>query len=97
MQDNLKDAFNNSFQTCITDPLFLDRFYVSFISSSEEIKEKFKNSDMKKQKKMLLKSLAYMTHADRDTNTISTTAIRHDKKHLNIQPLFYTLWLRCHY
>ena len=93
MKDDHINIFNDSFQICASDPLFLDRFYKVFFSSSEEIKEKFKHTDMKKQKKVLLKSLAYMMNARSNPGLISATAVNHDKKHLNISPHLYGIWL----
>ena len=73
--------------------MFLDRFYDSFFSSSEEVKSRFVNTNMETQKKVLIKSLAYMMFAKTRPEVFSATAIKHDKKHLNIKPHLYTIWL----
>ena len=93
MRQEYQQLFNDSFQTCYNDPHFIDRFYEAFLSSSEEVRSKFAHTEMKKQKKMLKQSLAYMIAAKTKPRAISTAAIRHDKKHLNISPHLYSFWL----
>ena len=93
METEYTPIFNDSFQRCTGDPDFLDRFYRIFLSSSEEVKAKFSHTDMQLQKKIMLKSLAYMVHANINPASIHKTAINHDKHHLNIAPHFYELWL----
>ncbi len=73
----------------------MDRFYEIFISSSDEIKDKFKNTDMEAQKIMLLKSLSYMKMANSDSELLYKTAVRHSKNDLDIQPSLYSVWLNC--
>lgn len=85
--------FNDSFQVCYANPAFIDRFYQHFIASSDEVRAKFANTDMKVQMRMMKKSLAYMMLVNRNPDPIRDTAIRHDKKHMNIPPRLYTLWL----
>lgn len=86
-------VFNDSFQTCYSDPEFINRFYLAFLNSSEEVKNKFANTDMQVQRRMLRKSLAFMITANSNPDAISATAMKHDKKHLNIKPHLYTFWL----
>ena len=93
MTKNYHQVFNDSFQTCYADPEFINRFYKVFLGSSDEVKAKFANTDMKVQKRMLRKSLALMITANTDLDAISPTAIRHNKKHLDIQPHLYHFWL----
>ena len=92
MTDQFK-VFNSSFERCIVDPLFLERFYEIFLSSSDEIREKFKNTDMEKQKGILLTSLAYIMYADKNPDPLFKTAQNHDHEHLDIKPQMYSLWL----
>ena len=55
------NQFNESFERCINDPLFLDQFYEIFLSSSDEVYQMFKNTEMETQKAMLMASLVYMS------------------------------------
>ena len=93
METEYTQVFNDSFQRCTGDSDFLGRFYQIFLSSSEEVRAKFLHTDMQRQKKIMLKSLAYMVHASSNPASIHKTAINHDKHHLNIDPHFYELWL----
>lgn len=91
-EDQFK-LFNDSFERCIVDKKFLDRFYEFFISSSDEIKGKFKSTDMEKQKEMLLASLAYIMYADKNPDPLYKIAQSHSKKNLNIKPELYINWM----
>ena len=91
-QENAK--FNDSFERCINDPLFLDQFYEIFLASSDEVSAMFNDTDMETQKAMLMTSLVYMSHAHKDSpGLLSSIAEKHNKSHLNIKPYFYALWL----
>jgi len=85
------NQFNDSFERCINDPLFLDQFYEIFLASSDEVSAMFKDTDMGTQKAMLMTSLVYMS--DAHNGSLSSIAERHDINHLNIKPYFYALWL----
>ena len=93
MTKNYLQVFNDSFQVCYANPGFINCFYHAFLNSSEEVRDKFKNTDMKTQKRMLRKSLAFMISANTNPDAISATAIRHNKNHLDIKPHLYTLWM----
>ena len=88
-----KLIFNDSFQTCYADPQFIQRFYQLFIASSEDIQQKFANTDMAVQIRMMKKSLAYMMLVNSNPDPIRDTAKRHDKAHLDIKPKFYDYWM----
>ena len=85
------NQFNDSFERCINDPLFLDQFYEIFLASSDEVSAMFTDTDMGTQKAMLMTSLVYMSDAHPDL--LSSIAEKHDKRHLNIKPYLYALWL----
>jgi hemoglobin-like flavoprotein len=87
--------FNDSFDRCNRDPAFLDRFYDIFISSNDEVSEKFKNTDMDKQKGMLQISLSYMMMAHQNPRVLDKVAVRHNANNLDIGPHLYSLWLDC--
>ena len=76
--------------TQINDPLFLDQFYEIFLASSDEVSAMFNNTDMETQKAMLMTSLVYMSHAHKDSPGLLSSIA---KKHNNIRPYLYTLWL----
>ena len=84
---NESEKFNDSFERCINDPLFLDQFYEIFLSSSDEVSAMFKDTDVGTQKAMLMASLVYMSEPHPDL--LSTIA----EKHSHIKPYLYALWL----
>ena len=93
-QTNTSTQFNDSFERCINDPLFLDEFYEIFLSSSDEVSAMFKDTDMGTQKAMLMTSLVYMSRAHNGSpGLLSSIAEKHNKNNLDIKPYFYTLWL----
>lgn len=75
---------------------FLDTFYESFISRSDEIAVKFAGTDMHRQKQMLYKSLQHMVdfsiqrQASEDLRRI---AERHSASRIDINPRLYDDWL----
>lgn len=92
--DNL-DIFTESLSRCTKDPAFMDVFYQKFIAESQEVKDYFKNTNMERQKKMLLHSLANMVIAYERPEILSDVAARHDARNLNIMPDLYVSWLEC--
>ena len=99
---NLDELFNDSYERVAhlgeDNNLFFDRFYERFTGASPEIAEKFKNTDMKRQKHMLRSSILYImqlfsTHEIHDY--METLAVKHNRKHLNIRPELYDIWLEC--
>lgn len=95
MEKDYLQIFNDSYLRCSDDPQFIDRFYTRFISSSEEVADKFKTTNMDVQKDMLLKSLAYMMNAHKRPNVLSLIASKHDKNHFDVPPHLYSVWLNC--
>lgn len=91
---DLAAEFNESFKCCVNDPLFIDRFYELFLSSSGEVKLMFKDTDMETQKAMLHISMAYMTKShEKKSEILLKIANSHNKNNLNIRPHLYSLWL----
>lgn len=92
-----KDQFLQSLDRCSGFDGFLPSFYDRFLGSSEEIRQKFKNTDMRMQKQMLLRSLklsAGATAGDREAlQEINDRSETHDREHLNIRPGLYDYWL----
>ena len=59
---NFETIFHSSYQHNVIDQsnLFFTRFYQKFISSSPQVREAFKNTDMNRQKDMLKDSLNHI-------------------------------------
>jgi len=86
--------FNETFERCVNDPLFLDRFYEIFLASSDEVNLMFKETDMEIQKAMLVTSMVYMTSAyNNNFSQLAKIAETHNINNLNIKPHLYALWL----
>ena len=91
---NASTKFNDSFERCINDPLFLDQFYQVFLASYDEVSAMYTDTDMGTQKAMLMTSLVYMSHAHNDSQgLLASIAEKHNKNNLNIKPYLYILWL----
>jgi len=79
---------------------FLDRFYELFMASSPDIRDKFKNTDFAKQKKVLSDSLFLMLSAAGTTegfahDQLASLTRKHSRSQLDIRPEFYETWLDC--
>ncbi len=79
-----------------TGEIFLSKFYESFTSASPDVRKKFQNTDMQKQKIVLRESLFNMQ--DFYVNKQATDYMRgiadlHSKKDKDISPQLYDLWL----
>ncbi len=92
-----KDRFLESVDRCADCGDFIPAFYERFLATSEEIREKFKDTDFKRQNRMLLRSLRLAAGATagnpESLKEVRERAITHDREHLNIQPRLYKLWL----
>ena len=94
--DKAYRLFTKSYIRCTSNPDFADEFYRTFIASSDEVKEKFKDTDFSKQGKLLLSSLSYMILAYDSKDIyhmighISQTHCRHA---LDIKPHLYQYWM----
>ncbi|MFI5184127.1 MAG: globin domain-containing protein [Vicinamibacteria bacterium] len=95
------DAFLQSLKRCLATPGFLDDFYIRFVGSSEEIAEKFRGVDMKRQARMLEDSLYVVAVAVQGgegspaRNALPGLAERHSRRDLDIRPELYDLWIGC--
>ncbi len=97
---NFEEIYDKSYARVMKNDIagrsFFDTFYAKFLDASPEVKEKFKNTDMVAQKKMLKKSFYHLlifygsNQADDYIQKIGTS---HNKAHLNIQPALYDIWL----
>ena len=89
-------SYKRILQSTLDDKDFFEVFYHKFVSSSALVKEKFRNTDMKKQKSMLKDSLLHLldffaTHKVDDY--MLNIARIHSKSHHDISPELYDLWL----
>ena len=92
-----KDLFLESLERCAADDAFIPAFYERFLSSSDEVRFKFRNTDFERQNKMLLQSLrlsAGATAGNPDSlRELKERAETHSSVNLNIRPELYDLWL----
>ncbi len=91
------ELFNNSFEACVGQPRFLERFYEIFINSSPEVQEKFKATDLKRQVRIIRKSLLVLTMASLGTEAVMEEIAHlgqtHGREGLKVGPHLYDLWL----
>jgi hemoglobin-like flavoprotein len=93
--------FLASLKRCLAAPGFLDSFYERFVGSSEEVREKFRNTDMKRQVRALEDSLYVVANAVQgEENSLAREALpaiaaRHGRQDLDIPPGLYDLWIEC--
>ncbi|MDH5737502.1 MAG: globin domain-containing protein [Gammaproteobacteria bacterium] len=75
---------------------FFSLFYENFFRKSPEIRDKFKNTDMKKQVGVLQKSTFHLIsfYVSKEENEyLHEIAVSHNRHGYNIKPEFYDLWL----
>jgi hemoglobin-like flavoprotein len=95
------DVFLASLKRCLVAPGFLAGFYERFTSSSEEVREKFRGVDMKRQVGMLENSLYVVAVAAQGEEgspargDLPRLAERHSRRDLDIRPELYDLWAQC--
>ena len=101
MTSEREDMFVASLKRCLTVPDFLKGFYDRFMSSSDEVREKFSNTDFKTQTRVLSESLFVLAILPQGKPEsliwaeMSRLAQRHSHADLNIEPRLYDLWLDC--
>jgi len=75
---------------------FFDAFYRHFTATSDEVAAKFRHTDMPRQQAMLKKAfyrlLSFFASSDTDYY-LEKIAVLHDRRHLDIRPGLYDLWL----
>ena len=101
MDPRSREVFLASFSRCRASAGFLEAFYERFVASSEEIREKFKGTDMKRQVQMLEDSLFVVAVAIQGEEgspargDLPRIAARHSRQDLDIRPQLYDLFLEC--
>ena len=92
-----RSCFLDSLKRCNESPEFISAFYKRFLSSSEDIRYLFRNTDFARQEMMLRDSLALIADATEGDTWglihLRERARSHSRAHLNIEPRFYELWL----
>jgi len=94
-------TFLASLKRCLATPAFLNAFYRSFVDSSDEVREKFRNTDFERQTRMVADSLyvlAVAAQGSRDSPAwaaLPRLADRHGRGDLDIRPELYDVWLEC--
>jgi hemoglobin-like flavoprotein len=95
------EIFLASLKRCLAAPGFLESFYEAFVGSSEEVRDKFKNTDMKRQARVLEDSLYVVANAAQgEENSLARGALpalaaRHGRQDLDIAPGLYDSWAEC--
>ena len=97
MTENEIEKFSDSFLRCMERDDFFDIFYNHFIASSPEVAQKFRYTDIKKQKREVKGSLHLametMARSETDFSGLSKIAKLHGPDELDIPPRLYFLWL----
>jgi hemoglobin-like flavoprotein len=95
------ESFVASLKRCLETPAFMEGFYHSFVGSSEEVREKFRNTDLRRQAQMLKDSLFALAVAAQGREgsvawkDMPRLAARHSHQDLDIRPALYDHWLTC--
>ena len=102
MSSHATDLFLHSLKRCLTVPAFLEDFYDRFVGSSEEVREKFRGVDLKRQVRMLEDSLYVVAVAAQGEEgspargALPFLAARHSRHDLDIRPELLRLVDRLH-
>lgn len=99
MNKEIIDQVRQSYDRCLNDGAFFDKFYDRFLASSPEVRAKFSNTNFAKQKDLLNKGISMMImYAGGDNavanNVISRLRESHNSAHMDIPPRLYVLWKR---
>ena len=94
------EIFNDSLARCLRGGQFFQRFYELFLASSEEVRDKFRATDFRKQRRMLQTSfymlVEYMALGWPECQAyLERIAAMHSKHGRDIPPHLYDLWLDC--
>ena len=92
-----REFFVESFERFAGSDDFIPALYSRFLVSSEEVRWKFRNTDFERQNRMLMRALHLAADAvagDQDAlKDLRERAESHDRRHLDIPPEMYELWL----
>lgn len=90
------ESYERVISSTIDGVTFFDAFYSAFLASSDEVRKKFRHTDMEKQKGMLKKSFYHLLTfyaSNQADDYIQKIAANHNREHLDIRPELYDLWL----
>ncbi len=95
---NYSKIFSRSLTRAVSaDPdRFFSQFYDRFIPSSPEVTALFEGVDMKRQRKIIEASLAYMSEFAAfltKTDPLERLAERHSRRGIDVDPALYEVWL----
>ncbi|MFC4260936.1 globin [Marinobacter lacisalsi] len=92
---NPTDNVFQSYGRCCRDEQFFINFYTFFMDSSEQIRERFANTDMAAQRHLLRNGIMQLILTARGMSDRKLRALgeSHDRHHYNIDPAWYELWL----
>lgn len=97
--DTQIELVNDSFERCLCQPRFFDRFYERFLGSSDVIADKFREVDFRRQHQALRRAFYLLFSAmagEPDAwQQLELRAVRHSRTALDIEPWMYTVWLDC--
>ena len=92
-----KEIFLNSLNRCLESEAFIPTFYERFFSCSDEIREKFRNTNFDRQNRMLARSLRLaagcIAGEPEALAELADRAETHDRDHLDVRPELYEFWL----
>jgi hemoglobin-like flavoprotein len=94
-------SFLASLKRCLAQPNFLLDFYGIFMGSSDEVREKFANTNFERQTRVLAESLwtmAVAAQAPKESpawGDLPRLAAFHSRQNLDIRPELYDSWLDC--
>ena len=91
------DAVTASYHRCRVSEKFIDTFYEHFLAKSEEVREKFRDTDFARQKLMLRESLLMLLLVNQNEpgaiQELERLGERHSRRGVDIPPHLYDLWL----
>ena len=89
------DRVMQSYGRCCASDTFFDDFYEQFLSSSPEIADKFKKTDMPAQKHLLRAGILNLVLHARGMPDTKLRALgeSHSRSKLDIRPELYGLWV----
>ena len=99
LDEHTVETFHDSLDRCQATPTFFANFYDRFIRAHPEVAAKFARTDMRKQQWVLQASLHMIMLASQGNGAsqvyLARVAERHSRRHLDIPPEMYDLWLQC--
>lgn len=91
-----EDLVFQSYGRCCKVPTFFDDFYISFLASSPEVRDKFADTDMVAQKHLLRAGILNLVLYARGLppTKLHALAESHSRERMDIKPHLYNYWLK---